>query len=521
MDENYLDDLLGELSGNNAQQNSFDKSMSEDAGIDIDFSDVEDISLDELDALDDIDLSSLELDDIDFDDIDVTKLSSEKTAVGNNSNDVDFDMESLIAETAETQEAPESSHEEDIFMESETEARETQFENVSEPEYEPEPMEEQALSFDEEVFSEAETEQRMDEEMFGMSMDGTDAFGEDTGTAMGADTDVPGDVENMDLDDLFSALGIDDDNSSDEDDYTTNQDQLDSMFDNATQLDFENGDIDDIEDIEEKGAKKSKGKRENGGKKSLSVILFGEPDEDDEEEERRLQAKKAEKEEKKSEKEVIKAEKKAKSNEKKALKKKQSQDKKNEKEKKKKERLAELNAELEAEKDEKKLSTPAVVIVFAIFIALGALVVIGTNKFNYSQVIKKATDYFDRQRYRLAYDEVSGVDVKEEDQVLKDRIYTVMYVERLYESYENNLSLNRPDKALDALLRGLEKHDVHYAEAVELGIAGDLDGCKAKIVTALWDTYGISEEEAYGIIALKGQEYSTRLMEISSGIFIE
>lgn len=514
MDENYLDDLLGELSENNGQQNSFDKSMSEDAGIDIDFSDVEDISLDELDALDDIDLSSLELDDIDFDDIDVTKLSSEKTAVGNNSNDVDFDMESLIAETAETQEASDTSPEEDIFMESEAEAQETQFENVPEPEYEPEPMEEQTLSFDEEVFGEAETEQRMDEEMFGMTMDETES-------AMGADTDVPGDVENMDLDDLFSALGIDDDNSSDEDDYTTNQDQLDSMLDSATQLDFENGDIDDIEDIEEKGAKKSKGKRENGGKKSLSVILFGEPDEDDEEEERRLQAKKAEKEEKKSEKDVIKAEKKAKSNEKKALKKKQSQDKKNEKEKKKKERLAELNAELEAEKDEKKLSTPAVVIVFAIFIALGALVVIGTNKFNYSQVIKKATDYFDRQRYRLAYDEVSGVDVKEKDQELKDRIYTVMYVERLYESYENNLSLNRPDKALDALLRGLEKHDVHYAEAVELGVAENIDGCKAKIVTALWDTYGISEEEAYSIIALKGQEYSTRLMEISSGIVVE
>lgn len=514
MDENYLDDLLGELSGNNGQQNSFDKSMSEDAGIDIDFSDVEDISLDELDALDDIDLSSLELDDIDFDDIDVTKLSSEKPTVGNNSNDVDFDMESLIAETAETQEAPDFSHEEDIFMESEAEARETQFENVSEMEYEPEPMAEQALSFDEEVFSEAETEQRMDEEMFGMSMDEAD-------NAMGADTDVPGDVENMNLDDLFSALGIDDDNSSDEEDYTANQDQIDSMLDSATQLDFENGDIDDIEEIGEKGAKKSKGKGENGGKKSLSVILFGEPDEDDEEEERRLQAKKAEKEEKKSEKEVIKAEKKAKSNEKKALKKKQGQDKKIEKEKKKKERLAELNAELEAEKDEKKLSTPAVVIVFTIFIALGALVVIGTNKFNYSQVIKKATNYFDRQRYRLAYDEVSGVDVKEKDQELKDRIYTVMYVERLYESYENNLSLNRPDKALDALLRGLEKHDVHYAEAVELGIAENIDGCKAKIVMALWDTYGISEEEAYGIIALTGQEYSTRLMEISSSIVIE
>lgn len=519
MDENYLDDLLGELSGNNGQQNSFDKSMSEDSGIDIDFSDVEDISLDELDALDDIDLSSLELDDIDFDDVDVTKLNSEKPAAGNKTNDVDFDMESLIAETAEIQETPASSPEEDIFMESKAEAREVQFENVSETEYEPEPMPEQKLSFDEEVFSEAETEQRMDEEMFGMSMDGMNAFGEDTGDAIGADMEVPGDVENMDLDDLFSALGIDDDNSSDEEDYTTNQDQLDSMLDSATEMDFENSDIADIEDIGEKGAKKSK--RENGGKKSLSEILFGEPDEDDEEEERRLQAKKAEKAEKKSEKDVIKAEKKAKSNEKKALKKKQGQDKKKEKEKKKKEKLAELQEELEAEKNEKKLSTPAVAVVFAIFIALGVLVVLGSNIFNYSQVIKKAADYFDRQRYRLAYDEVSGVDVKEDDQLLKDRIYTVMYVERLYESYENNLSSNRPDKALDALLRGLEKHDVHYAEAAELGIAEDIDGCKVKIVTALWDTYGISEEEAYGIIALKGQEYSTRLLELSSGIVNE
>lgn len=521
MDENYLDDLLGELSGKNGQQNSFDKSVSEDSGIDIDFSDVEDISLDELDALDDIDLSSLELDDIDFDDVDVTKLSNEKTAVSNNASDADFDMESLIAETAEKQETPDSLPEEDIFMESGAEAQDVQFENMSEPEYEPEAMGEQALSFNDEVFSEAETEQRIDEEMLGMSMDEMDAFGGYAGNAMGVDMEAPDDVENMNLDDLFSALGIDDDNSSDEEDYTANQDQLDSMLDSATEMDFENSDIDDIEEIGEKGAKKSKEKRENGGKKSLSVILFGEPDEDDEEEERRLQEKKAAKEEKKSEKEVIKAEKKAKSNEKKNLKKKQDQEKKKEKDKKKKERLAELNEELEAEKNEKKLSTPAVVIVFTIFIALGVLIVLGSNIFNYSQVIKKAADYYDRQRYRLAYDEVSGVDVKEDDQELKDRIYTVMYVERLYESYENNLALNRPDKALDALLRGLEKHDVHYAEAVELGIAEDIDGCKAKIVTALWDNYGISEEEAYSIIALKGQEYSTKLMEISSGIVSE
>ena len=93
-----------------------------------------------------------------------------------------------------------------------------------------------------------------------------------------------------------------------------------------------------------------------------------------------------------------------------------------------------------------------------------------------------------------------------------------MYVERLYESYENNMSLGRPDMALDALLRGLEKYDVHYQEAVELDIVEDIDSCRAKIVDALTTVFGISEAEAYDIMELDGQAYSEKLLEYSDGI---
>ena len=130
-------------------------------------------------------------------------------------------------------------------------------------------------------------------------------------------------------------------------------------------------------------------------------------------------------------------------------------------------------------------------------------------------MIKKAANYFERQRYRLAYDEVSGVEVKEKDQDLKDRIYTVMYVERLYESYQNNMELGRPDKALDALLRGIEKYDEHYNEAVELDIVKDIDSCREKILNALWNTYGITEDTAYQILAMDGQQYSKTLLDLS------
>mgnify|MGYP001036085754 CR=1 FL=1 len=179
-------------------------------------------------------------------------------------------------------------------------------------------------------------------------------------------------------------------------------------------------------------------------------------------------------------------------------------------------RNAEFKAELEAEKDQKKVSTPTVIVVFVLFFALAAGVVLGTNQFNYSQVIKKAANYFERHRYRLAYDEVSGVEVKEKDQDLKDRIYTVMYVERLYESYENNMKLGRADKALDALLRGIQKYDEHYDEAVELDIVKDIDSCRDKIINALWNTYGITEETAYQILAMEGQEYTKTLSELGA-----
>ena len=91
-----------------------------------------------------------------------------------------------------------------------------------------------------------------------------------------------------------------------------------------------------------------------------------------------------------------------------------------------------------------------------------------------------------------------------------------MYVERLYEYYENNMKLGRPDKALDALLRGIEKYDEHYDEAVELDIVKDIDSCRDKIINALWNTYGITEEMAYQILAMEGQEYTKTLSELGA-----
>ena len=487
MDENNLDSLLDELS---AMDGELNENIDIDSGVDVDADDMDDISLDELDHLDGMDLGDLDFDDIDFDDVDITNLDAGANPVIKKKPQVkepeDMNLDALI-------------------------------EKANRESVKPEPQKEEPAE----------------------PMDNTDVFGE-ADLQMQEDTALP---EGVFDDALFGSMDMGmseqpEQSEKEKNPYTADEDSLDALLQSSMAESLLSGDLADIEDIgekPEKTAKKSKQPRKKAEKKkkaemdadetdhkkkTISEILFGEPDEDDIEEEALFKEKKAKKEAEKKKKQ---AEREAKKEEKDAAKQemltaKQAKDKAQQKEKadKKRQKDEAYAAELEAEKDQKKVSTPTVIVVFVLFFALAAGVVFGTNQFNYSQVIKKAANYFERQRYRLAYDEVSGVDVKEKDQDLKDRIYTVMYVERLYESYENNMKLGRSDKALDALLRGIEKYDEHYDEAVELDIVKDIDSCRDKIINALWNTYGITEETAYQILAMEGQEYTKTLSELGA-----
>ncbi len=531
MDENYLDDLLGQVSSDNTKQNK-----GVDPYMDIDLSDLGDISLDELDGLDDIDLSGLELDDIDFDDVDVLSLDTDKVKrAASKQEEEDFNLDDLIEETSndesDTQYNVNMDDEQDVFADADMQ--------LTEDTTYPEVMSEDIASlFDN---TDKEDTQQSDNKDFDSVADFFSGMKPEGDVALQSEGQ---DIAGMDLDDLFSALGIESDDNDSEDEgsaYTSGQDELDDLLQASMEISFENGELDDIDDISEvkpeasgkkkksrnskhsgKDKTKSKGGEAPKTKRTISEILFGEPDSDDIEEDRLFEERQALKKVEKEKQKALKEEKKAAKEEKKLqtleLKKAAGNKKANEKALKKKEKQEELEAELEAEKGQKKVPTAVVIIVFALFALLGVTVVFGTKEFNYSQVIRKAADYFERQRYRLAYDEVSGVEVKDKDEDLKDRIYTVMYVERLYESYENNMELGRPDKALDALLRGLQKYDEHYEEAIELDIVEDILLCRTKILFALADTYGLSETDAYSIMDLEGQEYTQTLINYSEGL---
>ena len=576
MDENYLDNLLNEISldkeidhnvedeldnqiqsekekrqdtSNLSKDDLFDLGLNEDAGntnLDDEDSFSED-QMDELDKLDDmadLDMGDLDFSDIDFDDLDVTKLDELpddadlddllKEFDGNFEIEDHFEQDSTDSteKEAKQEDIVESSKELDsdkkdgvekpdqqtfdadqfldgLLLDEEQEAaQKNPLEEVN--------MEQEDVSQTEETKEESATS---NDEAYDLD-DLLEDMGEETRSSEEEITDIPEEdkqPENIkgqpaeeevkasdgdDLEDLFSLLDLDENESQEHNEDESSENEI-PMQDNPV----DDLDVVGLQEPDDEVSKKEKPVK----KKSLMTILFGEPDEDDElspEELEAIEQKKAEKKAKKEAARLAKEEKKAAAKEEKAAK---SGDKKKAQEEKKKVRAVKKAKQKEEEEKNaepvKPLNKPAVVFIFTLFLGGTFLFYLGMNNFNYTLAIQKATDYFDNQKYHKAYDEIKGVEVKEKDQDLKDRIYTVMYVERLYEAYQNNIELDRQKKALDSLLRGVDKYYEYYDEAQKLGIVDDLNYSFAQVQTALQDHYGITVEQAAAINQLDSYEY--------------
>lgn len=576
MDENYLDNLLNEISldkeidhnvedeldnqiqsekekrqetSNLSKDDLFDLGLNEDAentNLDDEDSFSED-QMDELDKLDDmadLDMGDLDFSDIDFDDLDVTKLDELpddadldallKEFDGNFEIEDHFEQDSTDStekedkqeEIAEVSKEPDSDRKDEVEKPDQQTFDADQFLDGLLLDEEQEAAQKNPL---EEVNMEQEDVSQMEETKEESASSNDEAYDldnllEDMGEEIRSSEEEIADIskgdkqpENIegqpaeeevktsdgdDLEDLFSLLDLDENESQEHNEDESSENEI-PLPDNP----LDDLDVVGLQEPDDEVSKKEKPVK----KKSLMTILFGEPDEDDElspEELEAIEQKKAEKKAKKEAAKLAKEEKKAAAKEEKAAK---AGDKKKAQEEKKKVRAVKKAKQKEEEEKNaepvKPLNKPAVVFIFTLFLGGTFLFYLGMNNFNYTQAIQKATDYFDNQKYHKAYDEIKGVEVKEKDQDLKDRIYTVMYVERLYESYQNNIELDRQKKALDSLLRGVDKYYEYYDEAQKLGIVDDLNYSFAQIQTALQDHYGITVEQAAAINQLDSYEY--------------
>lgn len=552
MDENYLDRLLQgvkteqdpeQLSAIDEAEDSFeDLSEMFDTPIDIDSSEIDSISeldmeddlpqslneesislpqeideLDHLDELADLDMLDIDFDDIDFDDLDIFEQESPssssmkeiKSAVSETAEEAEDDflselsidelyLDDTIPDDADHMEQTEKSDEEqktepEELSEDALDDMFTELENeVSESQQEAQTLEESGIESLEQQLDLMMSDTNDTESLDSVSDEAISEPNEPFSESLNNSTD--------DLEDLFSTLGL-----SDPEEEPSSQDVPPEIISN------ENAIIpDELADLLDMSSEESEISNEpQSRKRSFWEFLFGADDDEPTADE--LEAAQQKKLAKKQKKEEQKKEKEAKQQEQKAMKLQTQNEKKRAAAMKKSEKKAKEAAELAKLPPEKGLNKVAVIIVFVFFAICTILFLTATNIFNYNLVITKAANYFERQKYHQAYQQIVGVDVKEDDEELKSRIYTVMQVERLYESYENNIAVNRYDKALDALLRGLLSYDTYYDEANSLGVATDLNYCKNEVLTALQTTYHLTEADARAMAELTGTDYQNAI----------
>lgn len=198
----------------------------------------------------------------------------------------------------------------------------------------------------------------------------------------------------------------------------------------------------------------------------------------------------------------------------------------------KEEKIQKKLAKKQAKKDEKELreleeeaeiegriNKVGAAIVFVVLLLMAAFIFIGTKLFSYSNSISNAENYLEKGQYEESYNELLGVELKEEDKVLYQKVVTIMYVYKQLEAYDVYYKESRYPEALDSLLKGIREYEKYMPDAIELDVSSDFDSVKNQIVTELVAEYGITEEMAKEINQITDSaEYSQRVYDLSQNL---
>ena len=221
------------------------------------------------------------------------------------------------------------------------------------------------------------------------------------------------------------------------------------------------------------------------------------------EKEKKMQLDKEEKEKKSQEekerKKQIKAEKEAKKAEKKEEKK----------------RLKQERAAMEETEVVGKINPIGATIVFILFATIGIAILLGIWPVSRKKNIKQAENQYAKEQYIDAYQTISTVSIKEDEQSLYDKIDLCSRLQRQIQSYQVNQSMGDKLEALHALLQGLAFYNENQEEVQKLQIQKEFLQMKTQLVSYLAQDFQVDENQANEINGITDEtQYTQRLQQI-------
>lgn len=241
----------------------------------------------------------------------------------------------------------------------------------------------------------------------------------------------------------------------------------------------------------------------------------------DRKEKRKNEAKATEKEKAKEDKAIKDEEKKKKAAEVAAAKKKEKDEQNRKKADQKKKKDEEKKAKKEAREKEEdnepvgRINKLGALVVF-LFVGLILLAIIGYSmkglKIDYK---KQAQTYLSRGEYEQAYLTLLKDKSIKEDSELFRQVKILQKLNQQISYYDSNIALFERDKALDALIKGVEIYDTDLVSAKRLSVEKEYNLIYEDIKKYLKEEFGINEKTARELIEINNSEdYSERINEI-------
>lgn len=155
-----------------------------------------------------------------------------------------------------------------------------------------------------------------------------------------------------------------------------------------------------------------------------------------------------------------------------------------------------------------------VILVFVMVASFLVLVILGTNLFGYSNSMANAEKEYVLGNYEAAFQEVAGMEIKEEDLALYEKYRLMANTVGEYSAYQSFMEAKVYDMALDSLIRAVGRCEKYRPDAELYACTGELDKVKGQAVSAL-SGFGIDETRALALFAESDRKvYSSELYAI-------
>lgn len=156
-----------------------------------------------------------------------------------------------------------------------------------------------------------------------------------------------------------------------------------------------------------------------------------------------------------------------------------------------------------------KLPKGPVIVIWIMALSLFALVIIGTMLIGSAVDMKSVKGLYADGSYTEALKLVEGHELKEDDEILKNKITVLAAIQSQLESHNIFVTFNQPVDALDSLICAAGRCQNYMDEAEALGITNEVLALQDQIELELKDMYNLTLDEVLEIYNIRDRNKYT------------